>query len=386
MEITRNPVGETLRLALRGRLDGAWSEHTGQALEHAVAEGWHQLELDLSEVSFLSSAGIRVLVIHYKQLHKIQGRLAVVRASREIRELLEMAGLKMLLAPESAPAPIEEVGVAVEHAGLLCEAYPLQAGARLAARTVAGESVPFPEGTFGLGHGSLGREEAAGEFLALGGAALTQPPDDTQTTDYHLSQGTLVPQVAIQSGLVVEGAFAELLRFDARESAGGSAPLSTLLELVLARSGGQSAAFAMAAESAALVGAALTAPASGGVRFEFPEIRNQLLFTAEPAWPQSAVLVVGIVSATGGGPLGAQLRPAAAEPGAPHAHVHAAAFPYRPLPKGRLELASTVRAVLEEERALGLLHLLNDWRAIGGAGQSRFNRGAIWLAPLHPSA
>jgi hypothetical protein len=63
-------------------------------------------------------------------------------------------------------------------------------------------------------------------------------------------------------------------------------------------------------------------------------------------------------------------------------HFHAAAFPYCPLRKGRVDLVSTIRSLFESELVLGLLHLLNDWREPGGAGESRFLRGACWCAPL----
>jgi len=70
-------------------------------------------------------------------------------------------------------------------------------------------------------------------------------------------------------------------------------------------------------------------------------------------------------------------------PGTPIAgHFHAAAFSYRPLQKGEIELKKTVRSLFETQALQGLLHLLSDDRAIAGAGQSEFVRGACWLAPL----
>jgi hypothetical protein len=65
-----------------------------------------------------------------------------------------------------------------------------------------------------------------------------------------------------------------------------------------------------------------------------------------------------------------------------YGHFHAAAFPYRPLRKGKVDLVHTVQPLFESEQVLGLLHLLNDWRELSGAGESRFLRGACWCAPL----
>jgi len=63
-------------------------------------------------------------------------------------------------------------------------------------------------------------------------------------------------------------------------------------------------------------------------------------------------------------------------------HFHAAAFSYRPVQKGEIQLRAAVRALFEEQVLEGILHLLSDERAILGAGQSEFVRGACWLAPI----
>ena len=68
--------------------------------------------------------------------------------------------------------------------------------------------------------------------------------------------------------------------------------------------------------------------------------------------------------------------------GAIEGHFHAAAFPFHPFKKGRLELKDTVRTLFEAGGLLGLLHLLHDDRDIAGVGESEFTRGACWVAPL----
>jgi hypothetical protein len=63
-------------------------------------------------------------------------------------------------------------------------------------------------------------------------------------------------------------------------------------------------------------------------------------------------------------------------------HFHAAAFPYHPFKKGRIELKDTVANLFETAGLMGVLHLLNDDRDRTGIGQSRFVRGACWVGPL----
>jgi hypothetical protein len=63
-------------------------------------------------------------------------------------------------------------------------------------------------------------------------------------------------------------------------------------------------------------------------------------------------------------------------------HVHAAAFPFRPLRKGEIEFKDSVTSLFEHEQLLGVLHLLHDDRGPAGAGQSEFVRGACWAGPI----
>jgi hypothetical protein len=66
----------------------------------------------------------------------------------------------------------------------------------------------------------------------------------------------------------------------------------------------------------------------------------------------------------------------------PVGHFHAAAFSYRPLKKGDLDLKATVSTLFETETLQGVLHLLADARKSAGAQQSEFVRGACWIAAV----
>src|SRR4029453_9874122 len=79
-------------------------------------------------------------------------------------------------------------------------------------------------------------------------------------------------------------------------------------------------------------------------------------------------------------PLAPWLRPPA--PAGPEGHFHAAAFSYRPLPRGRVGLRETVASLFESAILQGVLHLLHDPRERIGAGESEFVRGVCWVAPI----
>jgi len=57
-------------------------------------------------------------------------------------------------------------------------------------------------------------------------------------------------------------------------------------------------------------------------------------------------------------------------------------FPYRPLPKGNINLGETINGLLETESARTVMHLLADEREFEGVGQTDLMRGACWVGPL----
>jgi len=413
MEITRQARAEQFELKLKGRMDATWSDHVARALAEGVQSGQHVILVDMAEVDYISSAGIRILVLYARQLKKIEGRFGVVNASNNVQKVLELAGLAALLidqtrpvtlpAPADEPSPgkvvLAELGAAAEvfeldpHASLRVE-WPGNSAAWFEGRAQPEgcASVEFPPNVIGLGLGALSSGEAAsthpfGEFLAAGGAAVCQPADGSNKPDYLLMQGALTPAMKVAYGMVGRGGFRRLLRFD-KGPQQPSLPLSTVVRACLDALGTEAAGLVLAAETASLTGASLQKaprhePAASPAQdfFAFPEIRDWLSFTAEVAFVNSTCLIVGFAAAKGVGANLPLLKPLVRS-GELYGHFHAAAFPYRPLRKGKVDLAHTIQPLFESEQVLGLLHLLNDWRELSGEGESRFQRGACWCAPL----
>src|SRR6185295_14368205 len=94
MHITSTARVNLLELKLSGRMDAVWSEHVTHALAENVRAGQHIIRLEMSELAYLSSAGIRVLVIYARQLEAIKGRLTIANPSPYVRGVRESAGLE----------------------------------------------------------------------------------------------------------------------------------------------------------------------------------------------------------------------------------------------------------------------------------------------------
>jgi hypothetical protein len=250
-------------------------------------------------------------------------------------------------------------------------------------------TVAFPPATFGLGLGAFGDgfEDAQtrfGEFLAVGGSAAYLPTDGTNVPDFMVSSGELVPEMNVLYGLQCEGGFTHLIRFDTAD-AEGPISLSGIVRSALQISGTPLLGIVMVAESAGLVGAALrrspaAAAGAADALFKYPEVRSWLSFSTERLYSRSLALVSGIAANSECAPLASMLRPLDTEAW-PAGHFHAAAFSYRPLKKGSIDLNPTITTLFETETLQGVLHLLSDTREAAGPQQSEFVRGACWIAP-----
>jgi len=134
VEITKERRDDALELRVKGRLDAYWADHLARSLEEAIRGGDHRVRLDLAEVSYLSSAGIRILLKFFRQLERIRGELTISRPSEAVRTVLELAGLTMLLLSRPrAPTPGEpEVASRrLERDGAALEVFPAAPGSRL---------------------------------------------------------------------------------------------------------------------------------------------------------------------------------------------------------------------------------------------------------------
>ena len=406
MEITRRTADGWIELMITGRLDGYWADHLDRGLTETVREGHHRLRLNLANVTFLSSAGIRVLVKFYKRLTTIKGALVITSPSEPVRTVLHMTRLSNLLIDEAGPAvPETSVGSIVVRGRLLLQQYDMDAAARLDCevsgdatwldpngRAPQATTLRCPPSRFALGIGAFGTSDDEcrdrfGEFIAVAGAAAYLPGDGTEVPDYLVASDAHAPELQVLQSIACNGSFAHHLRFEPTAPA-NAVSLSELAAAALDMTGAGAAGLVVVAETEGLVGASLRrspSTAGSGDFFAFPDVRNRLTFAAERAFGRSLVLVAGVVQRPGGPLPGHHVRPMEST-GALLGHFHAAAFPFHSFKKGRLELRDTVQTLFEAEGLLGVLHLVNDDRQIAGIGESEFTRGACWLGPIQTVA
>lgn len=97
MNVVKVSEGSTLTLALEGRLDTS----TAPQLEAELGglTGVTELVFDFSQLQYLSSAGLRVLLTAQKIMNK-QGRMVVRHVNDTILEVFEVTGFRDILTIE----------------------------------------------------------------------------------------------------------------------------------------------------------------------------------------------------------------------------------------------------------------------------------------------
>jgi anti-sigma B factor antagonist len=84
--VTGDEQGEWIVLRVSGELDLVTSPALRQRVHDAVAEGRHNLVLDLSDVYFCDSSGVGVLISSRRLLRSCQGDLRLILPARGAAE------------------------------------------------------------------------------------------------------------------------------------------------------------------------------------------------------------------------------------------------------------------------------------------------------------
>ena len=91
MEIIKTAEDSKLTVAVKGRLDTTTAPELEEALQ-AEMEGLTELELDFSELEYISSAGLRVLLATQKKMQG-QGTMTVTGVNDIVMQVFEVTGL-----------------------------------------------------------------------------------------------------------------------------------------------------------------------------------------------------------------------------------------------------------------------------------------------------
>jgi anti-anti-sigma factor len=396
---------------LAGRLDGEAARNLSDTLEDVLREGARSIELEMAEIEYLSSAGIRVLARFSEDLTALRGSLHVLAPSPQARAVLEAAGLgATIIAQTGLPRASNPSGrfsrwglpsidarfgsYEISHYsddGVRCGLVgPPDSLLGHTADASAHRVISFPRQTFGLGIGALGdRYEDGmprfGELIAAEGIAAYLPTEGNRVPDFMMTYAKNPPKAVMLQGITWRGMFSDLIRFSTQPDA-DEIPMAELAEVGVEMLGADAVAIAAVAEMRGVVGASLRhspslLSAEEAALTDAAHLREKISFTPEQAHHGTTALILGVAARRPDRLLAPYLRPMDAA-GSLSGHFHAAIFPYSPVPQRTVLLSALLERVFQESPLRDVLHLVHDDRGAEGSGQTGLLRGVCWMARI----
>lgn len=97
MEVNVAREGSNLFVAVDGRVDGTNAGEFQDALQGVIEEGDKLVVLDLGALSYVSSAGLRVVLLVAKELQRQSAKLAVCALSDTVKEVFTISGFDKII-------------------------------------------------------------------------------------------------------------------------------------------------------------------------------------------------------------------------------------------------------------------------------------------------
>lgn len=97
MNIGEQLVNQAIVLTPEGRLDSNTAESFEQLVIGKINDGATQLVIDFSALDYISSAGLRVLLMAAKRIKGENGKMALCGLKDHIREVFEISGFLPIL-------------------------------------------------------------------------------------------------------------------------------------------------------------------------------------------------------------------------------------------------------------------------------------------------
>lgn|SRR5690606_2712151 len=97
MSVTREKNGEILLVSAAGQINSANAAELETQLLQWVEEGEHKWVLDMSGVEYISSAGLRVVLLLAKRLKQQGGHVVLCSLQPHVLEVFDISGFLSIL-------------------------------------------------------------------------------------------------------------------------------------------------------------------------------------------------------------------------------------------------------------------------------------------------
>lgn len=115
MEFAHERAGEVAIVKLAGRLDSSAAQSAEESFARMLGDGAPQpaprLAIDLSRLDYISSAGLRVLLVVAKKVQQAKGKMVLFGLIPNVREVFAVSGFDKIFAIQSdAAAAVAALG------------------------------------------------------------------------------------------------------------------------------------------------------------------------------------------------------------------------------------------------------------------------------------
>lgn len=106
IDITTATEAGALIATANGRIDSRNAQEFEQTMSEAIGDGASIVILDLAGLSYISSAGLRAILVTAKTLRKREAKFALCSLQSAIKEIMEISGFDQVIAihPSKADA------------------------------------------------------------------------------------------------------------------------------------------------------------------------------------------------------------------------------------------------------------------------------------------
>lgn len=92
MPVTQNTENGVAVLNVAGSLGADETQNLEEAVVGLLEKGETRLLFDFSDLDYINSSGLRILVLAYQRLKKASGKVAICGVKDYIREVFEVSG------------------------------------------------------------------------------------------------------------------------------------------------------------------------------------------------------------------------------------------------------------------------------------------------------
>jgi len=93
MEIREEQHNNIIIMAVEGKLDSVTSQGLEDRILELIDTGTKKFILDFAQLDYISSAGLRVLLVAAKKLNTVAGKIVFTSMREDIKEIFNIAGL-----------------------------------------------------------------------------------------------------------------------------------------------------------------------------------------------------------------------------------------------------------------------------------------------------